>query len=95
MTDDPDEVGIALRRMATEQRLLDLIRENGQKLDIVEIDPALVEKVEGDIASGDLYALIGTMCEYLRAMGRATGKPRPDLVKRMRALRRLLPEDEG
>jgi len=92
MTDDPDEVGIALRRMATEQRLLDLIRENGQKLDI---DPALIEKVEGDIASGDLYALIGTMGEYLRAMGKITGKPRPALVKRMRALRRLPPEVEG
>ena len=92
MTDDPDEVGIALERMATEQRLLDLIREAGQEFGL---DPALAQKVEGDIASGDLYALIGTMGECLRAMGRATGKPRPDLVKRMRALRRQVPEDEG
>jgi len=92
MTDDPDEVGTALRRMATEQRLVERTRRT---VEHYGLDPALAQKVEGDIASGDLHALIGTMCEYLRAMGRATGKPQPDLVKRMRALRRQVPEDDG
>jgi len=92
MTDEPDKFDIALRRWSAEQGIIDSVRKAEQEFGL---DPALVKKVEGDIASGDLYALIGTIGEYLRARGKITGKPRPDLVKRVRALRRLLPEDEG
>jgi hypothetical protein len=92
MTDEPDEFDIALRKWSAEQGILDSVRKAEQEFGL---DPALIEKVEGDITSGDLYALIGTMCECLRAMGKITGKPQPDLVKRMRALRRQVPEDEG
>ena len=87
-----DLVDIALRRWSAEQEIIDFVREAEQEFGLA---PALVQKVEGNIASGDLYALIGTMAACLRAMGKITGKPRPDLVKRMRALRRLLPADEG
>jgi hypothetical protein len=91
MTEE-DRVDIALERMIAEQEIIDSVRKAEQEFGLA---PALIEKVEGDIASGDLYALIGTMGECLRAMGRITGKPQPDLVKRMRALRRQVPEDEG
>jgi hypothetical protein len=72
MTDEyiPDEVDIALERMITGQRLLDLIRVGEQLFDIEE---ALVERVADAIQEQDFAATVEAVNECVRAAMESRG----------------------